>query len=116
MVVVMGATTERERNERAAMYFTQAFADELSPSNKTLSALANDTKRSPPDMRAKQCGEQTRDYERMRDAAYPMGLPGQTSYLAQAEAAKKVHQITTWLTPSPPKPDKTSASVKPKRG
>ncbi|MGJ4854741.1 D-alanyl-D-alanine carboxypeptidase family protein [Labrys sp. La1] len=116
MVVVMGATTERERNERAAMYLTQAFAGELSPGNKALSALTNDTKRGPPDMRAKQCGEQTRDYERMRDAAYPMGLPGQISYLAQAEAAKKVHQITTWLTPSAPKPEKTSTTVKPKRG
>ena len=116
MVVVMGATTERERNERAAMYLTQAFAGELSPGSKALSALTNDTKRSPPDMRAKQCGEQTRDYERMRDAAYPMGLPGQISYLAQVEAAKKVHQITTWLTPSAPKPEKTSTTVKPKRG
>lgn len=122
MVVVMGATTERERSERAAMYFTQAFAGELSPGGKPLAALANDTKRKPPDMREKQCGKQTPDYERMRDAAYPMGLPGQVSYLAQTGAAKKTHQITTWLTPQPktaptlpakkPQPEKNPATVK----
>lgn len=109
VVVVMGATTERERGERAAMYFTKAFAGELDGNGKQLATIANDAKRKPIDMRSKQCGAETAKYEKSRNALYPMGLPGQPSYLTGAVPAKS-YSFNTWSTQPAPS---GSAAVKP---
>ncbi|HEY5818971.1 MAG TPA: D-alanyl-D-alanine carboxypeptidase family protein [Mesorhizobium sp.] len=101
LVVVMGATTERERNERAAMYLDRAFTGDLRSNKKALTGIKNDTKRKPVDMRAKLCSAQTPKYVKARVAMYPMGLPGQRSFLTNSRPAS-VHQIQTWMTEEDP--------------
>ena len=97
----MGATTERERNERAAMYLDRAFTGDLRSNKKALTGIKNDTKRKPVDMRAKLCSAQTPKYVKARVAMYPMGLPGQRSFLTNSRPAS-VHQIQTWMTEEDP--------------
>ena len=97
MVVIMGATTERERNERSAQYLTEAFENRLPAGAGRVEAIANRSDLTPPDMRVKLCTPASAAYEAERDAMYPMGLPGHPSYL-QAESPSLVHAITTWAT------------------
>jgi len=94
MVVVMGATTERERNERSAYYMTEAFAGRLPPAG-AVEALPNRTGGTPEDMRVRLCTDQSAAYEASRDALYPMGLPGQATYLTD-EIPGEIHAIGTW--------------------
>ncbi|MGI2032177.1 D-alanyl-D-alanine carboxypeptidase family protein [Rhizobium panacihumi] len=96
MVVIMGATTERERNERAAQYLTEAFENRL-PASGRVETIANRSDITAPDMRVKLCTGASVAYEAERDALYPMGLAGHPSYL-QAETPSLVHAITTWAT------------------
>lgn len=100
LAVVLGATTDRERNERTALLFTQAFAGQLRPTGGTLVDVVNDTSQRPVDMRPKLCSDQTAAYERARAALYPMGLPGKPSYL-DPPGAVVVHEVKTWQTPVP---------------
>ncbi|UPA27497.1 D-alanyl-D-alanine carboxypeptidase family protein [Shinella oryzae] len=94
MVVILGATTERERNERSAQYMTQAFEGRLSGGAR-VEDLANRKDVAPQDMRVRLCTDQSAAYEASRDALYPMGLPGHESYL-QGETKGEVHTISTW--------------------
>ena len=96
MVVLLGATTDRERCERAAHLMTQAFDGMLRPTGQRLPALANDPGAVPQDMRAKLCSPQGADYEKSREALYPWGLPGQPSNLGAA-TQPKTRTITTWM-------------------
>ncbi|WP_448954633.1 D-alanyl-D-alanine carboxypeptidase family protein [Labrys neptuniae] len=112
LVVLLGATTERERSERTAQLLTQSFDAQLQPIGQTLTALKNDPAGKPPDMRRKLCGDETPAYERSRDAMYPMGLPGQQSYLGPV-AQVETHQIRTWqetATKRAPKPSPRPAN------
>jgi D-alanyl-D-alanine carboxypeptidase len=99
MVVVLGATTERERNERSAQYLTQAFEGRLpanvGPANAGLvNAVQNRTDVAPQDMRIRLCTGESVAYEASRNALYPMGLPGNESYLRD-EIPDQVHAIST---------------------
>ncbi|MBP0616718.1 D-alanyl-D-alanine carboxypeptidase family protein [Jiella mangrovi] len=84
MVVLLGATTDRERAERAAKLLDEAFSGKLQPIGKTIDEIADQPNEAPPDMRMKLCSDQTAPYEAARDALYPMGLPGHESYLGPA--------------------------------
>lgn len=95
MVVVLGATTERERNERSAQYLTQAFDDRLSSGTELVANLQNRTDVAPQDMRTRLCTDQSAAYEASRDTLYPMGLPGHETYLRD-QIPGQVHAITTW--------------------
>lgn len=96
MVVVLGATTERERNERSAQYLTQAFDGRLPSTDAGLvDNLQNRTDVAPQDMRIRLCTDQSAAYEASRDALYPMGLPGHETYL-QDQIPGQVHAISTW--------------------
>ncbi|MCW8060104.1 D-alanyl-D-alanine carboxypeptidase family protein [Agrobacterium tumefaciens] len=95
LVVVLGATTERERNERAAQFLSQAFAGTLDPKGLALPAIANDSRSRPEDMRLKLCSDQTAAYEQKREALYPFGLPGHTSFLNDI-VTPETHSIRTW--------------------
>ncbi|HSX75060.1 MAG TPA: D-alanyl-D-alanine carboxypeptidase family protein [Shinella sp.] len=97
MVVILGATTERERNERSAQYLTQAFDDRLSSGAGLLENLRNRTDVAPEDMRIRLCTDKSAAYEASRDALYPMGLPGHETYL-QDPTPGQVHAIGTWAT------------------
>lgn len=96
MVVILGATTERERNERSALYLTQAFDGRLPSSDAGLvDNLQNRTDVAPQDMRIRLCTDQSAAYEASRDALYPMGLPGHETYLRD-QIPGQVHAISTW--------------------
>jgi len=96
MVVILGATTERERNERAAQYLDEAFGGRL-PATGRVETIANRTDISAPDMRVKLCTPASAAYETERNAMYPMGLPGHESFLKD-EIPGITHAITTWAT------------------
>ncbi|NTE89228.1 D-alanyl-D-alanine carboxypeptidase family protein [Agrobacterium rubi] len=96
MVVMMGATTERERDERAAQYLTQAFAGQLPPSG-PVDAIQNRADVTPQDMRIRLCTDKSVPYEAEREALYPMGLPGHESFLTD-QIPGQVRTITTWQT------------------
>ncbi|MDR6757427.1 D-alanyl-D-alanine carboxypeptidase [Mycoplana sp. BE70] len=95
MVVIMGATTERERNERSAQFLTEAFDGRLSPGAGLVDDLQNRTDVAPPDMRIQLCTDQSADYETARNKLYPMGLPGHESYLRD-QIPSQIHTISTW--------------------
>ncbi len=94
MVVLLGATTERERNERSAQYLTQAFEGRLAAAG-PVESLENRADIAPQDMRISLCTDKSAAYEASRDALYPMGLPGHESYLQEAVPGS-VHAIRTW--------------------
>ena len=96
MVVVLGATTERERNERSAQYLTQAFNGRLPSEAGRVENLQNRTDVAPEDMRIRLCTDKSAAYEASRDALYPMGLPGHETYLKD-QIPGEVHAIGTWL-------------------
>ncbi|QRM54965.1 D-alanyl-D-alanine carboxypeptidase family protein [Sinorhizobium sp. BG8] len=95
MVVIMGATTERERNERSAQYLTQAFDGRLPAGAERVDDLQNRSDVAPEDMRIRLCTDKSAAYEASRDTLYPMGLPGHESYL-QDQIPGQVHAIRTW--------------------
>jgi D-alanyl-D-alanine carboxypeptidase len=94
MVVVLGATTERERNERSAQYLQQAFDGQLSVAGH-VDRIENRSDVAPQDMRLRLCTNQSVAYEAEREALYPMGLPGHESFLKD-QIAGQVRAITTW--------------------
>lgn len=94
MIVILGATTERERNERSAQYLTQAFEGRLAPTG-PVDAIANRPDVAPEDMRIRLCTDKSVAYEAERDALYPMGLPGHETYL-QDPTPGETRTITTW--------------------
>ncbi len=96
MVVILGATTERERNERSAQYLTQAFDGRLPTGAGPVEGLQNKVGAVPEDMRIQLCTDKAAAYEASRDALYPMGLPGQETYLKD-RIAEQVHTIKTWV-------------------
>lgn len=95
MVVLLGATTERERSERTAQFLTQAFDGALGSHLGSLEALPNRPDVQPEDMRLRLCSDQTAAYEAGREAMYPMGLPGHQTFLGPEMPVSK-HIIRTW--------------------
>ena len=97
MVVIMGATTERERNERSALYLTLTFDGRLPPTAGAVEAVQNRTDMAPVDMRVKLSTDKSAAYEAARDALYQMGLPGHETYLGDPIPGQ-VRAISTWRT------------------
>lgn len=78
--VVLGGSSGRERGEMAAEMFLRGFSGALPGTGKSVMAIANID--APPfDMRPLICGKQAKDYVAQREAAFPLGLKGQPSYL-----------------------------------
>ena len=98
LVVLLGATTGRERGERAAKLLTEAFDGTLKPTGQRVQDLRNNLETAPPDMRMKLCSDQTAAYESQREALFPMGLPGHDTYLT-TPASPVTHTIHTWQMP-----------------
>jgi D-alanyl-D-alanine carboxypeptidase len=80
LAVVLGGSSARERNELAAQLFLRGLSGALEPTGKTVLDVAN-TGGEPTDMRPLICGKKAKDYIKEREAAFPMGLKGQPSYL-----------------------------------
>lgn len=87
LAVVLGASSARERNERTAELVLRALSGNGGRSGQSLLALANQTGAAPVDMRPLICGAQAKDHVAAQEAAFPIGLEGQPSYLTDAVAA-----------------------------
>ncbi len=80
LAVVLGGSSARERNEMAAELVLKGLAGSVSGTGKSVVALEN-IDAEPVNMRANICGKQAKKYIAEREAAFPMGLKGQPSYL-----------------------------------
>ena len=80
MAVVLGGSSARERGEMTAELFLRGFSGALGGTGRSILDVAN-VAGAPADMRALLCGKQAKTYVAEREAAYPLGLKGQPSYL-----------------------------------
>ena len=78
--VVLGGSSARERNEMAAELFLRGLSGAVSGTGQSVINLANQAGPAV-DMRPLICGKQSKEYVAEREAAYPLGLKGQPSYL-----------------------------------
>ncbi len=81
LAVVLGGSSARERNERAAELLLKGFSGAAQPSGQTVLSLANSSGGKPVDMRPLICGKEAKTYVAAQQAAFPMGLDGQPSFL-----------------------------------
>lgn len=78
--IVLGGSSARERNEMAAELFLRGLSGAVTGTGESVVNLRNKSG-DPVDMRPQICGKQSKKYVAEREAAYPMGLKGQPSYL-----------------------------------
>lgn len=100
VVVILGATTDLERSERAAKLLSDAFDGQFPDTGVTVDNLQNALNVKPEDMRARLCSPQGAAYEAQQRKRFPMGQPGNKSYLT-ASIAPKGYTIRTWFVPQP---------------
>ncbi|GLQ08537.1 D-alanyl-D-alanine carboxypeptidase [Devosia yakushimensis] len=81
LAIVLGGSSARERNERAAELVLKGLSGGVQSSGQTVLTLANNPGAAPVDMRPNICGKGSQDYVKAQEAAFPMGLKGQPSYL-----------------------------------
>ncbi|MBS3850056.1 MULTISPECIES: D-alanyl-D-alanine carboxypeptidase family protein [Devosia] len=81
MAIVLGGSSARERNERAAELILRGFSGAVRSTGQQVLTLANNPGVPPVDMRAQICGKEAKAYVAAQEAAFPMGLTGQPSYL-----------------------------------
>ena len=86
IAVVLGGSSARERNEMAAELFVRALAGGVSGTGRSVLQIANDAVQ-PVNMRPLICGKEAKAYVAGREAAFPLGLKGQPSYLTDRFAA-----------------------------
>ena len=87
LAVVLGGSSARDRNERAAELVLRGLSGAAKPSGQSLLAVANNPAAPPVDMRSRICGKDAPTYVKAQEAAFPMGLKGQPSYLNDAVPA-----------------------------
>lgn len=92
LAVVLGGSSARERNERAAELFTKALSGNFPGTGQTLLNLTNRGGVAP-NMRPLVCGKDAPEYIKAREAEFPMGLKDQPSYLT-AEIPLREHTVT----------------------
>ena len=110
LAVVLGASSARERNERTAQLVLSALSGNAARTGQNLLALPNQAGAAPVDMRPMICGAQAKDYVAAQEAAFPMGLEGQPSYLtdtieAASYVAADLGRIRTGIPLPRPRPD-----------
>tara|TARA_R110002020_G_scaffold6143_2_gene25684 strand:- start:3507 stop:4658 length:1152 start_codon:yes stop_codon:yes gene_type:complete len=88
LAVVLGGQSARERNERAAELVLRGLSGAAQPTGTTILALGNNPGLPPVDMRAQICGKEAAAYAAAAQAAFPMGLKGQPSYLNDVVAPR----------------------------
>jgi D-alanyl-D-alanine carboxypeptidase len=81
MAVILGGSSARDRNERAAELVLKGFSGAAQPNGQTVLALGNNSGAAPVDMRPLICGKDAKAYVATQEAAFPMGLKDQPSYL-----------------------------------
>ncbi|MCF6343274.1 MAG: D-alanyl-D-alanine carboxypeptidase [Devosiaceae bacterium] len=81
MAIVLGASSERERNEMAAQLLLKGFSGELSSTNKIITNIANEFSQTAKNMRPLICNSQNRNYVINQEKEFPFGLNSQPSFL-----------------------------------
>ena len=81
LAVVLGGSSARDRNERAAELMLKGFSGAVQASGQNVLALGNSAGAAPVDMRPRICGKDAKAYVATQEAAFPMGMEGQPSYL-----------------------------------
>lgn len=81
LAVLLGGSSARERNERTAELLLKGFSGATQPIGQTVLTLANNVGTKPVDMRSLICGKDAKAYVAAQQAAFPMGLKGQPSFL-----------------------------------
>lgn len=81
LAVVLGGSSARDRNERAAELVLRGLNGAAMATGQTVLTLANNPGMAPLDMRPLICGKDAKAYIAAQDAAFPMGLEGQPSFL-----------------------------------
>ncbi|WP_172125589.1 MULTISPECIES: D-alanyl-D-alanine carboxypeptidase family protein [unclassified Devosia] len=114
LAVVLGGSSARDRNERAAELVLRGLSGAARPAGQSLLALANNPSAAPVDMRARICGQQAPEYVKAQEAAFPMGLKGQPSYLndaipAQSYVATNLGRVRVGIELPRPRPDHAPA-------
>ena len=87
MAVVLGGSSGRDRNERAAELLLKGLSGSAAPTGQTVLTLTNAVGAAPVDMRPNICGKEAATYVKAQEAAFPMGLKDQPSYLNDKIAA-----------------------------
>ncbi|UJW83961.1 D-alanyl-D-alanine carboxypeptidase family protein [Devosia sp. SL43] len=81
MAIILGGSSGRDRNERAAELVLKGFSGAAQPNGQNVLTLANNAGGTPVDMRPLICGKDAKAYVATQEAAFPMGLKDQPSYL-----------------------------------
>lgn len=92
LAVVLGGSSGRDRNERAAELFLNGLNGRVSPTGQTVLTMAN-SGGTPTDMRANICGANAAAYVKAQEAAFPMGLKDQPSYLTDKVALTEYRAV-----------------------
>jgi D-alanyl-D-alanine carboxypeptidase len=80
LAVVLGGSSARERNEMTAELFLRGLSGAVQGAGASVLSIHN-TVTEPVNMRPMICGKESKAYVADREAAFPMGLKGQPSYL-----------------------------------
>ena len=86
LAVVLGGSSGRDRNERAAELLLKGINGSVRPTGQTVLNLANAVGAAPVDMRPNICGKGAAEYVKAQEAAFPMGMEGQPSFLTDTIA------------------------------
>ncbi|WEK04523.1 MAG: D-alanyl-D-alanine carboxypeptidase [Candidatus Devosia phytovorans] len=81
LAVVLGGSSARDRNERAADLVLKGLNGAVQPNGQTVLNLANNVGAAPVDMRPLICGKDAKTYVAGQEAEFPLGLKGQPSNL-----------------------------------
>lgn len=109
LAVVLGGSSGRERNERAAELFFNALRGRLQPTGQSVLTLTNAVGVAPVDMRPLICGKGAKEYVAAQEAAFPLGLEDHPSYLTDEIAVSEytavdLGQIRTGIAMPRPRP------------
>jgi D-alanyl-D-alanine carboxypeptidase len=86
LAVVLGGSSARERNERAAELVLKGLTGAAQPNGQTVLTLGNTPGATPVNMRPLICGKEAKAYVAAQEAAFPMGLEGQPTNLTDTIA------------------------------
>lgn len=93
LAVVLGASSGRERGERAAQMITGALRGQLNGTGVPFTAIRN-LSQGPVDMRPNICGSGAQTYVAAQEAAFPYGMEGQPTFLTDM-VAETSHRVVT---------------------
>lgn len=115
MAVVLGASSGRERGERAAQMIVGALRGQIRPTGRNITQIANSTA-VPVDMRPNICGSGAQTYVDAQEAAFPFGMDGEPSFLTDDIAERSYQMVTLGRIRDVPLPQPRPASAPLLRG